>query len=205
MTSFAGKVVAVDHALSAAGFPHAFGGALALGYCVRNPRATGDIDVNVFVGVDDVRRLFAALPPEIAVHAGAEEDAVRDGQVRLWWDEHPVDLFFSYHPLHDRAQTRVRVVPFGADEIPVLSCTDLAVFKVVFNRSRDWADLEAMVEANSVDRDDALGWLRDSLGDDADQVIRFAALEPQTDKGHESLRNALGTPERPRRGPARSS
>src|SRR6185503_10376807 len=117
------------------------------------------------------------------------EVAVRDGQVRLWWDEHPVDLFFSYHPLHDRAQARIRVVPFGTDEIPVLSCTDLAVFKVVFNRSRDWADLEAMVEANSVDRDDALGWLRETLGADAGPVQRFSELEPQPDRSAEELRN----------------
>jgi hypothetical protein len=205
MTSFAGKVVAVDRALAEADIPHAFGGALALGYCVRNPRATGDIDVNVFVRVDDAQRLFAALPPEVTVHAGAEAVVVRDGQVRLWWDEHPVDLFFSYHALHDRAQARIRIVPFGPDEIPVLSCTDLAVFKVVFNRSRDWADLEAMVEADSVDRDDALGWLGQTLGENAGPVIRFAALEPQEDTGEESLRNALGTPERPRRGPSESS
>ena len=205
MTSFAGKVVAVDRALAAAGIPHAFGGALALGYCVHSPRATADIDVNVFVQADEVQRLFSALPSEVAVHAGAAETVARDGQVRLWWDEHPVDLFLSYHALHDRARARVRIVPFGADEIPVLSCTDLAVFKVVFNRSRDWADLEAMVEANAVDRDDALGWLRETLGADASPVQRFAELESQPDRGAEELRNALGTPDRSARRASESS
>jgi len=198
MTSFAKKVVAVDRALADAGIAHAFGGALALGYCVHNPRATGDIDVNVFLHVNDLQRVFAALPSGIAVHDGAAEVATRDGQVRLWWDNHPVDVFFSYHPFHDRAEARVRVVPFGFDEIPVLSCTDLAVFKVVFNRTRDWADLEAMIEANSVDRDDALSWLRDTLGDDAAPVQRFAALEPE-DRSAEALRNAFGSPEHPTR------
>ena len=205
MTSFAEKVVAVDRSLSQAGIPHAFGGALALGYCVRNPRATGDIDVNVFVHVDEVQRLFSALPREVAISTDAVEVATRDGHVRLHWDQHPVDLFFSYHALHDRAQARIRVVPFGADEIPILSCTDLAVFKVVFNRSRDWADLEAMIEANSVDRDDALGWLSETLGEDAGPVQRFAALEPQPDRGAEGLRNALGTPTRPARRPSEPS
>jgi hypothetical protein len=205
VTSFAEKVVAVDRSLSEAGIPHAFGGALALGYCIRNPRATADIDVNVFVHVDEVQRLFAALPRGVAISSDAVDVATRDGQVRLHWDNHPVDLFFSYHALHDRAQARVRIVPFGDDQIPVLSCTDLAVFKVVFNRSRDWADLEAMVEANSVDRDDALGWLRETLGADATPVQRFAALEPQPDRGAEELRNALGTPDRPARRPSESS
>jgi hypothetical protein len=205
MTTFAEKVVAVDRALADAGIPHAFGGALALGYCVRNPRATGDIDVNVFVRVDQVPRLFTALPSQMSIHEGAVDAATRDGQVRLHWGDHPVDLFLSYHPLHDRAQARIRVVPFGADEIPVLSCTDLAVFKVVFNRTRDWADLEAMIEASSVDRDEALRWLRDTLGSDAGPVLRFAALEPQEDRGSEALRNALGTPDDPGRGPGESA
>jgi hypothetical protein len=205
VTTFAEKVVAVDRAMTDAGMPHAFGGALALGYCVHNPRATADIDVNVFVRVDEVQRLFAALPGEITIHDAAVEVARRDGQVRLRWGDHPVDLFFSYHPLHDRAQARTRVVPFGADEIPVLSCTDLAVFKVVFNRTRDWADLEAMIGADSVDRDEALRWLRDALGSDAGPVRRFAALEPQEDRSSEALRNALGTPQHPARGPGESA
>jgi hypothetical protein len=205
VTSFAEKVVAVDRALAAASIPHAFGGALALAYCVLNPRATGDIDVNAFVRVDEVPRLLAALPSEISIAEDTMDIATRDGQVRVHWGQHPVDLFFSYHPLHDRAQARVRVVPFGDDEIPVLSCTDLAVFKVVFNRTRDWADLEAMIGANSVDRDEALGWLREALGADAGPVQRFAALEPSEDGAGESLRQALGTPNQPRRGPAESS
>jgi hypothetical protein len=205
VTTFAEKVVAIDRALALGGFPHAFGGALALGYCVHNPRATADIDVNVFVRVDRVQALFDALPSGVASDERALEVAVRDGQVRLRWGDHPVDVFLSYHPLHDRAQTRIRVVPFGADEIPVLSCTDLAVFKVIFNRSRDWADLEAMIEADSVDRAEALRWLRSTLGVDAGPVQRFAALEPETDRSSEALRDALGTPVQPAPGTSESA
>jgi hypothetical protein len=205
VTTFAGKVVAIDRALTAAGFPHAFGGALALGYCVHNPRATADIDVNVFVPVDRVPELFAALPSDVTTDDRAAEIATRHGQVRLRWGDHPVDVFLSYHPLHDRAQARVRIVPFGPDEIPVLSCTDLAVFKVVFNRTRDWADLEAMVEADSIDRAEALRWLRETLGADAGQVQRFATLEPEADRSGEALRKALGTPGEQGRGPRESS
>ncbi len=32
-------------------------------------------------------------------------------------------------------------------KLPFLSCPDLAVFKVFFNRTKDWADLEAMHDA----------------------------------------------------------
>ncbi len=44
--TMAERVAAIDDAL--AGVPHAFGGALALAYYAE-PRATIDIDVNVFV------------------------------------------------------------------------------------------------------------------------------------------------------------
>ena len=40
----AGKVIAIHEALLDAKLPHAFGGALALAYCVGEPRATRDVD-----------------------------------------------------------------------------------------------------------------------------------------------------------------
>jgi hypothetical protein len=48
------KIVAIDEAL--AEIPHAFGGALALAYYAE-PRATVDIDINVFIPATEARRL----------------------------------------------------------------------------------------------------------------------------------------------------
>ena len=42
------KIVAIEGALALADIPHAFGGANALAY-YGTPRATADIDLNVFV------------------------------------------------------------------------------------------------------------------------------------------------------------
>jgi hypothetical protein len=50
VSSLPEKVVAIDRALD--DVPHAFGGALALAYYAE-PRATVDIDLNVFVPVAD--------------------------------------------------------------------------------------------------------------------------------------------------------
>ena len=36
---------------------------------------------------------------------------------------------------------------------------DLAVFKAFFNRTKDWADIEAMIEAGSLDGDRVVGVL----------------------------------------------
>ena len=57
------KVLAVDGGLAAV--PHAFGGALALAYWAE-PRATVDIDVNVFVPTE---RVGAVLDPLAALGA----------------------------------------------------------------------------------------------------------------------------------------
>ena len=193
MITFVEKIEAVERALAAAGIPHAFGGALALAFCVGDPRATADIDVNVFVTTDEIERVFAALPPDVITNATSVRLARRDGQVRVWWDDTPVDLFFSYHELHDEAARRARRVSFGDDfQLPVLSCTDLAVFKVVFNRTRDWADLEAMTEAGSYDRANAQGWLESTLGADAEPVQRFVALRGRRSGSDPSLRRILG-------------
>lgn len=191
MTSFLGKIDGLAAAFAAAGIPHAFGGALALAFCVGAPRATADIDVNVFVDPERVEEVFAALPPEVDANATAARLVRRDGQVRLWWDETPLDLFFSYHELHESAARATRRVPFGDVELPVLSCTHLAVFKVLFDRTRDWADLEAMAEAGTVDRSEALVWLDATLGPDADPVVRFRGLVDRPANPEPNLRRLL--------------
>jgi hypothetical protein len=191
VSTFIEKIEAVAGGLSAAAIPHAFGGALALAFCVGQPRATSDIDVNVFVPTDEVDRVFAALPEGVEVESASERSVRRDGQVRVMWGETPIDLFFSYHPLHDQAARRARHVAFGDVQIAVLSCTDLAFFKVLFNRTRDWADLEAMTEAGSYDRSEVLRWLDATLGADADPVARLRALRDLRPSPEPTLRRAL--------------
>lgn len=52
--------------------PHAFGGALGLAFHVAEPRATRDIDVNVFVPVDAAPAVFAAMPAGVPYWADIE-------------------------------------------------------------------------------------------------------------------------------------
>lgn len=151
------KIVQLHEAFTAAELPHAFGGALALAFCSAEPRATKDIDLNVFVGVDRTAELVGALPRGVAVATTARRQLERDGQARLWWGETPVDVFLSNHPFHDRAEANRRTVPFGGvDDLPVLACADLAVFKAFFARPKDEIDVATMVMSGSID----LGRLR---------------------------------------------
>jgi len=158
------KVAALEAALTTAKIPHAFGGALALAYYAA-PRGTHDIDLNVFVSEKRPRRVLAVLA-ELGVAAGgvAPLRAVRDrGQVRVLWEHTPIDLFFSYDPLHDRCAERARRVPFGDGvTLPILSAEDLTVFKVIFDRAKDWNDIEEMRYALGAEFDAVyvIEWLR---------------------------------------------
>jgi hypothetical protein len=96
--------------------------------------------------------------------------------VRLWWDDTPVDLFFDAHDFHREVAAGVRTVPFAEAMIPVLGCDALVVFKAMLNRTRDWADIEAMVEARTVNPTTVVGWVVRLLGTDHEASERLAAL-----------------------------
>jgi len=172
----ADRLLAVDEALERAELPHAFGGAIALGYCTLEPRGTRDLDLNVFVAPERVKEVFAALPDGVTVTALNVEQAERDGQVRVWWQDTPIDVFLDVLPLHAEVAREVRRVPFAGGTIPVLGCGALAVFKAMFDRTRDWADIEAMVEAKALDVEAAAARVRALEGDDSLRAGRLLAL-----------------------------
>lgn len=176
MTELADKILAIDAALDDAGMSHAFGGALALAFHTAEPRGTRDIDVNVFCPPTAASEAFAALPAEVTWSDADLRTVERDGQVRLFWDETPVDLFFSTAAFHDQVAEHVRSVPFAGATIPILGADELLVFKAFFDRRKDWADIEEMVRAGSADVHQAMGWLVDLLGADDDRVDRLRDL-----------------------------
>lgn len=174
--TLAARIVRVHEALATV--PHAFGGALALAYYAE-PRATVDIDLNVFVGADRFPEIRALLDA-IGVRASdpATEELVRsDGQARVFWDATPLDLFFAYDPFHHAAARACGVVPFASTTIPILGAAHLVVCKVVFDRPRDWVDIDAMLEAGtSVDTAEVLRWVGRIAGDEDPRYERIAAV-----------------------------
>jgi hypothetical protein len=172
-----GRLVALHEALAAARVPHAFGGAIALAYWTLDPRGTSDIDCNLFVPAAEPGPALDALPDGIHRPPGLAELIARDGQVRLWWDETPVDLFFDYEPVHEQAARGSRRVPFAGTEIPILGPVELVVFKVMFDRTRDWADVEAVIEAGRVDLRAVRDTLRTLLGPGDPRLDRLAETE----------------------------
>jgi hypothetical protein len=170
------KVVAIDRALTAAKVPHAIGGAVALAYYAE-PRATVDVDVNVFVPIDRWPDIRAALSP-LGVDVGLDESALaRDGQVRLWWDLNPVDLFFSYDPFHDEMERATRRVPFNDARIPILGPEHLTICKAIFDRPKDWLDIEAiLVVAEPLDVEAIESWLTRMVGPDDKRLAKFGEI-----------------------------
>jgi hypothetical protein len=175
MSLLGDRALAVHDGLAAAHIPHAIGGALALAYCTLEPRGTRDLDVNVFVPPTRVKEVFAALPGGVTFSGLDVEHAERDGQVRVWWEETPVDLFFSVLPFHDLVARGVRHVSFEGRTIPVIGCNALALFKVMFDRMRDWGDIEAMIEARTLDLEELTARLVEMVGDDP-RVEKLEAL-----------------------------
>jgi hypothetical protein len=169
------KMMAIHESLAAARISHAFGGALALAWCTQQARGTIDVDVNVFVSPERTASALAALPPKIVATEDDRALLERDGQARLWWENTPVDVFLNTTEFHEQVATRVHLEPFAGEQLPFLACHDLAVFKAFVNRTKDWADLEAMVAAGSLDVSAVAAVLAGFLGAD-DRIEHLLSL-----------------------------
>jgi hypothetical protein len=170
------KLFAIHDALREAGVAHAFGGAIALAYCVEEPRGTRDLDVNIFVDASRADSVLGSLPKGIRVRKKDIAAVKRDGQARLYWDGTPIDVFLNNVPLHDAVAASVVWVPLQGREVPVLDCASLAIFKALFDRTRDWADLEEIALAAPEDIEAAAKTISDLAGADDPAAKRLRQL-----------------------------
>jgi hypothetical protein len=171
------RIVAVHEMLDSMRVPHQFGGAIALAW-YRSPRATTDIDLNVTLTPSEAKPVLGALS-----HLGvsvAESDRIaieRDGQARLDWDGSYLDLFFATLDLHREMAMRSREVTFGPVDMPILSPEHLIVCKAVFDRPKDWVDIEEIVSwGTEVEAEVVLRWIDELLGADSAQHLRLVDL-----------------------------
>lgn len=175
-TGLPDKMLAIHQSLAAARIDHAFGGALALAWCTQQARGTIDLDVNVFLSPQRTAAALAALPPTVVATEHDRALLERGGQARLWWQHTPIDVFLNTTPFHEQVATRVHFEPFAGEQLPFLACHDLAVFKAFCNRTKDWADLEAMLGAGSLDQCMVAGVLAGFLGAGDDRIEHLLSL-----------------------------
>jgi hypothetical protein len=173
----AAQVVAAHEMLDSLQVEHQFGGAIALAW-YRSPRATIDIDLNVTIRPDDAAPVLGAL-----THLGVQISDVdratieRDGQARLTWGESYLDLFFATLDLHREMAARARLVQFGPVRIPILAPEHLIVCKAVFDRPKDWVDIEEMIAwGTEIESEEVMRWVEEILGEGSEQHARLQAM-----------------------------
>lgn len=166
-------------ALEDHGISYALGGALAYGqYGI--PRATNDVDVNVFVTPERLDDVFTALRSlGIVVDANVARDAAdREGLIVLWLGAFRIDVFtpsiaFSW----EAERTRVRVDIDGTG-VWFLSAEALCIFKLLFFRGKDVVDLERLiaVQGAAIDAAYVRTHIVEMLGDDDPRVETWDRL-----------------------------
>jgi hypothetical protein len=171
------RIVAVHEMLDSMRVPHQFGGAIALAW-YRSPRATTDIDLNVTLSPSEAEPVLGALS-HLGVSVSEPDRAAieRDGQARLDWDGSYLDIFFATLELHREMATRSREVAFGPVHMPILSPEHLIVCKAIFDRPKDWVDIEEIVGwGTKVESASVLRWIDELLGADSAQHERLVQM-----------------------------
>ena len=67
-----------------------------------------------------------------------------------------LDVFFALDPIYDRVRDRAVTVAYGNDgeELPFFTAEDIVLFKLSFNRPKDWVDIQSVLR-NGPDLDDS--------------------------------------------------
>lgn len=151
-------------ALQAAGQPYALGGAIALGYWGA-PRGTLDVDVTVFFPPDrSAECLWLLQKIGCEMDTVAALDSLRDsGYCQVALGGLRVDVFLPTIPFYEVARLRRREVRLGTHTVSVWDAESLVVFKMMFFRRKDLADVEQILRSRGPELDRA--WIRQHLVD----------------------------------------
>ena len=172
--------VRIARALDSDGIAHALGGALALG-AHGVPRGTLDVDLNVFVSDAEIPRVVAVLH-RLGVELDADAALARartDGMFVGNWAGIRIDVFVpSIDFAHEAGRTRVSMTDDLGNSVWFLSPEALTVFKLLFFRPKDIADLERLlaVQGAALDRAYVRRWIVDMMGPDDERVAAWDRL-----------------------------
>ena len=167
------KVMEIAQALEQARIPYAFGGAIALAYYAA-PRGTEDIDVNVFLKAEEAGTCTDELE-RLGISSSVADRDTHDHQLVLFWEHTPIHVFFSYDPFHESCKARARQVPFADSDIWILSAEDTTIFKIIYDRPKDRAQVREVLlcMGERIDVAYMTGWLERILGSEDARVSRF--------------------------------
>lgn len=135
---------------------YAIGGAIALGYWAI-PRGTLDVDVTLFLPPDQPSAVLALLA-DLGCHFSSEaaaESLREHGFCRAAMAEMHVDVFLPIVPFYQEARARRRQVVLAGQEVMIWDAETIAVFKMMFFRRKDVADVEQILrsQGKQIDRE----------------------------------------------------
>jgi hypothetical protein len=141
---------------------YALGGAIALASWAE-PRGTIDVDVSFYLSVQDPRQTIDMLRKIGAEYSEAEavESLTEHGFCRVKFLGRILDVFLPIASIYDAARPRRRRMPIANREAYVWDAETLCVFKMMFFRRKDLADVEAVLrnQGASLDR----SWVEQQL------------------------------------------
>ena len=161
-------------ALDAAGIPYAIGGAIALG-AWSDPRGTHDVDINLFVdhaGLDAALDVLDAAG--VVIDRGQARLADQAGDVLVGhYGALRVDVFTPSIPFVWEAMSTRRRLRGPSGEADYLSPEAIAIFKLLFFRSKDLVDVEKLVvvQGESLDRGYIRRWMVEMMGEDDERIV----------------------------------
>ena len=166
-------------ALEAKGVAHALGGALAYGVWAL-PRATKDVDLNVFVSAETLEPVFDILEANGVSfdRVEAQRRALEEGLFVGWVGSCRIDVFTPSIPFSwEAAKTRV-FIDAGPSSAWFLSAEALSFFKMMFFRGKDLVDLERLIASMGKRLDAAYvrRWLVETMGEDDARVKKWDEL-----------------------------
>jgi hypothetical protein len=179
LASLVDAVAALVDVFEASGIDYALGGAVAYS-AWGEPRATRDVDLNVWVPLERLDTAFDVLARAGVVvdRAAARTEAETRGMFVGRRGEYRVDVFIPSVPFYEEARARrVRTRVAGRDTW-VLSAETLTVFKLLFFRPKDLADVGRLLEIQRGRFDHAFDrrWLIEMLGHGDERIAAWDRL-----------------------------
>ncbi len=128
------------------GCDYALGGAIALA-CWAEPRGTVDVDVSFYLPIKEAGKTVAVLH---AIDAEFSESKVREslaehGFCSVQFLGRRLDVFLPIAEIYEAARTRRKKMLVGDRQVMVWDAETLCVFKMMFFRRKDLADVEAIL------------------------------------------------------------
>jgi len=149
-------------ALESRGQEYALGGAIALGYWAA-PRGTVDVDLTLFLPPEKPSECLWTLQDIDCQFATSQALASlqEHGYCQVVFHGVRVDVFLPTIPFYETARKRRCDVTLGDQRIKIWDAESLSVFKMMFFRRKDVADIEQILRAGGEGLNRA--WVREQL------------------------------------------